>query len=142
MGAIVDYPFYTDVYMGTDADLASFPALRARSEDIVGAMTRWAVNDSNISRFPEWIQTLYKKAVCAEIDFLAINGLDSLSISASANTGFTVGKVTVHGGSKAGVSGAMSDNISPMVKDYLEQTGLLSGRVGVAPDMPLIGWWL
>ena len=141
MSAIVDFEFYSNVYMGTEADSASFPALCARALDIVGAMTRWAVNETTITRFPEWIQTLYKKAVCAQIDFLAINGLDSLNISAGADTGFTVGKVTVHGRSNASVSGGMSGNISPMVQDYLEQTGLLGRTVGVLPDMPLIGWW-
>ena len=142
MSAIVDYTFYSTVYMGTEADQASFPALCARASDIVGAMTRWAVNETNISALPELVQTLYKKAVCAQVDFFAVNGLDSVSISAGSDTGFTVGKVSVHGRSGASVSGSMSNNIAPMAQMYLEQTGLLNPAVHIAPDMPLIGWWL
>lgn len=142
MSAIVDYTFYSTVYMGTEAEQASFPALCARASDIVGAMTRWAVNETNISALPELVQTLYKKAICAQVDFFAVNGLDSVSISAGSDTGFTVGKVSVHGRSGASVSGSMSNNIAPMAQMYLEQTGLLNPAVHVAPDMPLIGWWL
>ena len=142
MSAIVDYTFYSTVYMGTEADQASFPALCARASDIVGAMTRWAVNETNISALPEHVQTLYRKAICAQVDFFAVNGLDSVSISAGSDTGFTVGKVSVHGRSGASASGSMSNNIAPMTQMYLEQTGLLNPAVGVAPDMPLIGWWL
>ena len=41
MSAIVDYTYYSTVYMGTEADEASFPALCARAEDVIGAMARW-----------------------------------------------------------------------------------------------------
>ena len=142
MGAIVDYPFYTTVYMGSEADLASFPALRARAEDIVGAMTRWAVNDTNISALPAHVQTLYKKAICAQVDFFAVNGLDSVTLSAGVDNGFTVGKVTVHGRSGVSATGSMSGNIAPLAQMYLEQTGLMNPAVAVAPDMPPVGWWL
>lgn len=143
MSAIVDYSYYSTVYMGQEADEASFPALSARALDIVGAMTRWAVNEENISQFPTHIQTLYKKAVCAQVDFLAVNGLDSVSISAGSDTGFTVGKVSVHGRSGAAVSGSMSGSVAPMAQLYLEQTGLLNSAVPVGSlCAELDRWWL
>lgn len=130
---MVDYEFYSTVYMGTDADQASFPALCARASDVIGAATHW-VDDATILRLPSLYVTLYKKAVCAQIDFLVINGTDSLNESETA--GFTVGKVTVQG--KAGNSGGgrMSANISPLAISYLEQTGLMN------PQVPTFeGWW-
>ena len=130
---IVDYTFYTTVYMGTDADQASFPALCARASDIVGALTHW-VDDATILTLPAQTVTLYKKAVCAQVDFLAINGMDSLNETASA--GFTVGKVTVHGKATTSGGGSMRDNISPLAISYLEQTGLMN------PQVPTFGgWW-
>ena len=135
MSANVDYEFYSTVYVGSEADQASFPALCARASDIVGAMTRWA----DVSHLPEWIQTLVKKAVCAQVDYFAVNGLDS--IAGSDGQGFTVGKVSVSGSTDTGMKGRMSMHISPMVTTYLEQTGLLNPQVETAPDMPLIGWW-
>ena len=131
----VDYTFYSTVYMGNDADQTSFPALCARALDVIGAVTHWA-DDTVISKLPVMAQVLYKKAVCAQIDFLAINGLDVLN--ETETNGFTVGKVTVHGKSyadKAG-SGKMSENISPLAVLYLEQTGLMN------PQLPCFeGWW-
>lgn len=128
MGA-VDYTFYTTVYMGDVADNTTFPALCARASDVVGAMTRWV----DVSTLRDPVLTLYKKAVCAQIDFFGINGLDIAT--AGEDRGFTVGKVTVNG--KTGglaASGRFADDISPLALVYLEQTGLLN------PQVQTVGW--
>lgn len=129
----VDYTFYTTVYGGTDADATSFPALCARASDIIGAATHW-VDEAEIAKLPALYQTLYKKAICSQVDFLAINGIDSLNETASA--GFTVGKVTIHGKANAN-GGKMSESISPMAVSYLEQTGLMNPQV---PCFEPWGW--
>ena len=140
MGAIVDYTFYTDVYVGTEADEASFPALCARAEDVIGAMTHWRVDAGNIDRLPEYIRTLYKKAVCAQVDYFALYGTEAAQ--GELDHGWSVGKVSVSGKMNVGSKkGALSAYISPMAKAYLEQTGLLNPQVATAADMPLIGWW-
>ena len=141
MSAIVDWTYYSTVYMGQEADQTSFPALCARAMDIVGAMTRWAVTEDNLGTYPALIQTLYKKAICAQVDFFAVNGLDSVTLSASVDNGFTVGKVSVHGRSGVSATGSMSDSIAPLAQMYLEQTGLLCPAVPTGPDMPLVRWW-
>lgn len=134
MSVIVDYSYYTDTYKGTEVDQTSFPTLNAHASRIIGAMTRWQVDESTIDNFPSMIQTLYRLAVCSQIDFLAINGVESLSDG--NNTGFTVGKVRVEGRSGASAGGAMSASISPAAKSYLEQTGLMN------PQVPTVdGWW-
>lgn len=129
MSAVVDYTFYTAVYMGSEAEQASFPALCARAADIVGALTRWVDPDT----LDTWTLTLYKKAVCAQVDFLALNGLDS--VAGGPDTGFTVGKVSVSGksGSDMVRKGVMAANLSPLVQMYLEQTGLMY------PGVPAVG---
>ena len=129
---VVDFEFYATVYMGSDAPQASFPALCARASDVVGAVTHW-VDEATISKLPAQIQTLYKKAVCAQIDFLVINGTDSLNETATG--GFTVGKVTIQGKGQSG-GGKMQESISPLAISYLEQTGLMN------PQVPTFeGWW-
>lgn len=130
---VVDYEYYTNVYGGTDADSESFPALCARASDIIGAVTHW-VDAETIAKLPALHQTLYKKAICAQVDFLSINGIDSVNETASA--GYTVGKVTVHGKASSATGGAMSESISPFAVTYLEQTGLMN------PQVPTFhGWW-
>ena len=130
---VVDYEFYSTIYGGTDADQTSFPALCARASDIIGAVTHW-VDAETIATLPALHQTLYKKAICAQVDFLSINGIDSVNETASA--GYTVGKVTVHGKASSTTGGAMSESISPLAVTYLEQTGLMN------PQVPTFhGWW-
>lgn len=141
MSAIVDYEFYSTVYMGQEADEVSFPALSARAEDIIGAMTRWAVTVNNIDQIPGQIGTLYRKAICAQVDYFAINGLDS--VADGTERGFTVGKVSVSGksGSDLTRKGSMAEYVAPMAQMYLEQTGLLNPAVPAAPLLNEVGWW-
>lgn len=135
---LVDYTYYSTVYKGTEADSASFPALCARAEDIVSALTHWAVTEETINNYLPLQITLVKKAICAQVDFFAVNGLDSLSVNASK--GFTVGKVSVHASSTA-KGGRLADYIAPLCMAYLEQSGLMGAQVATGPDIPLIGGW-
>ena len=130
MSAIVDFCWYQSVYMGTEADTASFPALNAHASRVIGSMTRWQVTPENLNDLPSLVQTLYKLAICSQIDYLAINGVDS--ISGGDDVGFSVGKVRVDGKSKSSAGGAMSASISPAAISYLEQTGLMNPAVPVA----------
>lgn len=131
MSAIVNFQYYTDVYMGSEADEASFPALFAHSSRMIAAMTRWQVTEENFSELHPLIQTQYRLAICSQIDFLALNGLES--INDTGGGGFTVGKVTVHAKQSSASGGAMSANISPAALLYLEQTGLMN------PSVPVVG---
>jgi hypothetical protein len=136
MSAIVDFQYYTETYMGTEADAASFPALNAHACRVIANMTRWQVDEETIDNYPSLIQTLYRLAVCSQIDFLAINGIDSLT-DGESSVGFSVGKVRVDGKAKAtSAGGAMSASISPAAISYLEQTGLMNPAVPVAGCYP------
>lgn len=131
---VVDFTFYSSVYGGTDADSQTFPALCARASDVIGAVTHWKVDETTISNLHVMVQQLYKKAVCAQVDFLSINGMDSLNETETA--GWTVGKVTIHGKNSTKAGGSMSESISPLAIMYLEQTGLMN------PQVPTLeGWW-
>ena len=139
--AIVDAAYYLTVYMGKEASECDFQALEARAEDVIGAMTRWQATADTIATLPPFQVTLVKKAICAQVDFFAVNGLDS--VAGGNDNGFTVGKVSVSGksGSDLVRKGAMAGNISPMALMYLEQSGLMAPQVATAPDMPMVGWW-
>ena len=131
MSAIVDFAYYQGTYMGTEADATSFPALNAQAERLIGTMTRWQVNAENIGELPPFVQTLYKLAVCAQVDFFAINGTETMT--AGNGTGFTVGKVRVDSSNRATTGGVLSASVSPAAVAYLEQTGLLN------PAVPVVG---
>ena len=132
MSAIVDFTYYKDTYKGTEADATSFPALNAHASRVIGSMTRWQVNETNFAEFPSLIQTLYKLAICSQIDYLAVNGIESI-YDGEDTVGFSVGKVRVDGKAKSSAGGAMSASISPAAISYLEQTGLMN------PAVPVVG---
>ena len=131
MGEIVSYSFYTDTYKGTDATQVSFPSLLAHASRVIAAMTRFRVTEENIGTYPSLTQTLYRLAICSQIDFLAFNGVETMS--AGESDGFTVGKVRVDAKAASSAGGAMSASVSPAAKLYLEQTGLLY------PGVPVFG---
>lgn len=131
MSAIVDYNYYSTVYQGTEADQTSFPALCAHASRMIAAMTRWQVSEENFPELPDLTQTQYRLAICSQIDFLSLNGMET--INDTGGGGFTVGKVTVHGKASAAAGGAMSANISPAAVLYLEQSGLMN------PAVPVLG---
>ena len=139
--AIVDAAYYMTVYMGQEASECDFPALEARAEDVIGAMTRWQATADTIAGLSPFQAALVKKAICAQVDYFAVNGLDSAA--GGNDRGFTVGKVSVSGksGSDLVHKGAMAGNISPLAVMYLEQSGLMNPQVPTAPDMPMVGWW-
>ena len=130
MSAIVDYAYYASVYQGSEADEASFPALNAHASRVVSMLTRWQVNEVNFPELPSLIQTMYQLAICSQIDFLAINGIDSMN--SGDDVGFSVGKVRVDGKAKTSAGGAMSAYVSPAAISYLEQSGLMNPAVPVA----------
>ena len=132
MSAIVDFTYYRDTYMGTEADETSFPTLNAHATRVISSMARWQVDETNFPELPSLVQTLYKRAICSQIDFLSINGVDSMN-GGEDSVGFSVGKVRVEGKSKSSQSGAMSGSISPAAISYLEQTGLMN------PAVPVVG---
>ena len=128
--AVVDYEYYTSTYIGDPAVTeAAFPRLEARAEDAVNALIRFRA-------VPAQFETLYQKAICAQIDYYAIYGIEAASAGMMENS-FTVGKVSITGGGASARSGGAS-MISPQAVAYLEQTGLLNPTVPVAGTR---GWW-
>lgn len=130
---IVDLDWYLTVYMGQEADPTSFPPLCARAEDVIGSMTHWQVTCETFPQLHPTQRALYKKAICAQVDFFAVNGLDS--VTDNNENGFTVGKVRIGGQSgffnTVQNKGAMENHIAPLAIMYLEQSGLMNPSVPV-----------
>lgn len=134
--AIVDMAYYDTVYHGEEASESEFPALEARAEDVIGAMTRWQVTACSFACLPPFQKALARKAICAQIDFFALNGLDS--VDTQNGRGFHVGNVGITGKSGGDLirKGAMQDSVSPLAIQYLEQSGLMN------PAVPVLGGML
>ena len=129
--AAVTYEYYTGTYIGDPAVTeADFPRMEARAEDLINQLIRYQT-------VPEMWQTAYQNAICAQIDYYSIYGID-LAAGGIASADFTVGKVSVSGPSGGGMTGA-AYMVAPAARAYLEQTGLMN------PTVPAAGWphpWL
>ena len=82
--AAVTYDFYANIYLGDPAVTeTAFPRLEARAEDAVNALIRFRA-------VPAQFEALYQKAVCAQIDYFAIYGIEAASAGLMDNS-VTVG---------------------------------------------------
>ena len=130
-GTVVDY-FFSLALAQANYDLAMRNAAATDTLCRVGERKYAiaAISQADLL-IPALTQTLYRLAVCSQVDFFAINGLES--VNGGAGVGFTVGKVRVDAKASTGATGAMSASVSPAAVSYLEQTGLLY------PGVPVFG---
>lgn len=133
---VVTWDYYSTQWLG-EAPEAAFPRLDLLAEDAIANITRQAV----YADLTPAQQALYQKAVCAQIDFLNLNGAQT-AYSGYNGAGFTVGKVRVDdatGGNSASERAQLS--ISPAAISYLESAGLMHRGVAVPQPINLWGWW-
>ena len=138
--AIVDYEYYTADFMGLSVDEADFPQFEKWAEMVIKQATFNRVNETTFPNLPVQIQEAVKNAICAQISFYSVYGIESAIIGATTG-GFTVGKVSLNGGGSksSGVQG-LSCGLCLAAKAFLEQTGLLSPAVGVYPQGSVFPW--
>ena len=122
---IVTEEYYTETYIGEPVDTAGFPRFNKRAEDIVNHITHGRLKD--FDTFSTEVKTSVQNAICAQIEFYALNGIE-VSILGDSTQGFTVGKVNVQKGNAKALTAAQS-MIAPMCFAYLECTGLLNPQV-------------
>ncbi len=134
--AIVTQTYYENTYIGGAIASTDFARFEARAEDIIAQVTRYKVNAENIGSLPAPLQEAYKKAICAQMEYYNLNGIDVALAGASAAS-FTVGKVTVNDGQKATGKATM---LCPSAAAYLEQTGLMSRSVDIHGE-PFLPFW-
>lgn len=139
--AIVTYEYYTQTYMGETIAETDFPQFEAKAERLVTQITHGRA--SNYDALPAFQQKAIQEAICGQIEYYALNGVD-ISIAGETSSGWTVGKVRVDGGNAGKTTGAVS-MVSPSAIAALEQTGLLNPQVTTIGEPPQAGYpwgWL
>lgn len=134
---IVTEEYYTQVYMGEAVEMAAFPRFEKRAEELVNVITKGKLKGFD-SLHPD-IQENVKNAICAQIEYYSMTGIETSIIGADTSQGFTVGKVTIQKSSGAGAKAltAAQSMTAPMCIAYLEATGLLNPQVATF-DFPRI----
>ena len=140
--AYVDYTYYTDVYFGASLEADDWNRYEARAEEAIDLLCRGRIASGEIASNSPAVQTLVRKAICAQIEYYIENGIE-VAVGGIKDSGFTVGKVTVHGASGAAAKAATGAQtmISPQAIAFLEQTGLINPAVGSVGVPGFWGWF-
>lgn len=132
----VTYDYYTDTFLGEEIDENSFPRYEAKAERLINQVTRGMASSP---RLPSTLQEAVKDAICAQIEYYVLYGLD-IAVAGRQGGGFTVGKVSVQAASNGNAQAGAASMVAPAALAYLEQTGLLNPAVATA-DMPWLWWY-
>lgn len=141
--AIVCIDYYSNTYMGEPIAPAEFQRASAKAERAITQLTHGRA--ANYAALPAFQQSAIRDAICAQIEYYALNGVDVSINGDTGGNGWTVGKVHVNGaaGSASARSGA-STMICAAAIAALEQTGLLNPQVdtvGAPPRAPYPWGW-
>lgn len=140
--AYITYADYTALYGTPPINEQDFPMYAQQASDLIDSMTQYRiVQCGGVSALPPWIQELVKKATASQVLYFAQIGLETV-LTGQTGQSFTVGKVSVSGGSlsNGNLSGAQL-MISPQAQSLLEQTGLMFRGVHVCSDRFLNPFW-
>lgn len=130
--AYIDANYYTNEYKGTPvADALFLGRLITRASDQIDHIINYKLEGVDFDKLAPFIKKQVKKATAAQVEFLAINGETSATVSEGGG-GFSVGSYSENGMS-AGAAEAPSyyDRYAITVVDYLRPTGLLYAGVCV-----------
>lgn len=132
--AIIDYTYYTGIYVGEPITDTEFGRAEAKAERLITQITHGRA--AKYAALPEFQQAAIRDAICAQIEYYALNGTD-VSINGETAAGWSVGKVRVDGGGKTKATGAASMVCAAAIA-ALEQTGLLNPQVPTADFPPIM----
>ena len=122
----IDVDYYNNEYKGTPvSDVALLDRLINRASDQIDHVINYKLEGVDFDKLAPFIKKQVKKATAAQVEFLAINGETSATVSEGGG-GFSVGAYSENGMS-AGAAEAPSyyDRYAITVVDYLKPTGLL-----------------
>ncbi|PEO48139.1 hypothetical protein [Bacillus pseudomycoides] len=130
--AYIDADYYNNEYKGTPVSGAALlERLIARASDQIDDVINYKLEGVDFDKLAPFIKKQVKKATAAQVEFLAINGETSATVSEGGG-GFSVGSYSENGMS-AGADDAPSfyTQYAITVPKFLRPTGLLYAGVCV-----------
>ena len=140
--AYITYDEYVAIYGTPIITEEEFPVYAGLASDQIDTITQFRIpRGGGISALAPWVQELVKKAAATQVLYYSELGLETV-LTGQTGQSFTVGKVSVSGGSlsNGNLSGAQL-MLSPQARALLEQTGLMSRGVRVCSDQFLNPFW-
>ncbi|MBJ8031417.1 hypothetical protein [Bacillus cereus group sp. N21] len=128
----IDVDYYNNEYRGTPvSDVALLDRLISRASDQIDHVINYKLEGVDFDKLAPFIKKQVKKATAAQVEFLAINGETSATVSEGGG-GFSVGAYSENGMS-VGTNGAPNfyAQYAISVPKFLKPTGLLYAGVCV-----------
>ena len=133
--AYITYEQYVEIYGTPPISEADFPVYAGLASDLIDSITRHQIGKGGgFSALAPFLQEQVRKATAAQVLYFTQYGLETV-LTGQTGQGFTVGKVSVSGGSMGAEGGKPGASmISPMAVAMLEQTSLMERGVHVCSD--------
>ncbi|PFD98917.1 hypothetical protein CN288_20305 [Bacillus sp. AFS023182] len=130
--AYIDADYYNNDYEGTPvSDVALLNRMIKRASEQIDSITGYKLQGVDFDKVAPFIRDQVKKATAAQVEFLAINGITSATVSEGGG-GFSIGSYSENGMSAGAVEApSYYDRYAITVVDYLRPTGLLYAGVCV-----------
>ncbi|WP_088293616.1 hypothetical protein [Bacillus mycoides] len=130
--AYIDADYYNNDYEGTPvSDVALLNRMIKRASEQIDSIIGYKLQGVDFTKVAPFIRDQVKKATAAQVEFLAINGITSATVSEGGG-GFSVGSYSENGMSAGAAEGPSHyDRYAITVVDYLKPTGLLYAGVSV-----------
>lgn len=138
--AIVTYDYYSTIYLGEPIAETEFPRAEAKAERIIAQISHGRATEENFAALHPFQQKAVKDALCAQVEYYALMGTDISVNGDTAGGGWTVGKVSVTGGSGNSKKAGAASMVCAAAVSALEQTGLLNPQVPTLGEPYIMPW--
>ncbi|MED1302906.1 hypothetical protein BK704_31825 [[Bacillus thuringiensis] serovar konkukian] len=124
--AYIDADYYNNDYEGTPvSDVALLNRMIKRASEQIDSIIGYKLQGVDFTKVAPFIREQVKRATAAQVEFLAINGVTSATVSEGGG-GFSVGSYSENGMSAGAEDGpSFYDQYAITVPKYLRPTGLL-----------------
>lgn len=136
---LVSETYYNGTYYGEPIEPTDHQRFEARAEDMILRLVHHTAEE--VEAMPEATLNAVRMAICAQMEYLAEYGMTVGTFGKTAG-GFTVGKVSVQGGSSAATDAGARSMYCAAVYSYLERTGLLNPSVATLAEPWPERWWI
>lgn len=120
----IDKDYYDNEYEGDSLTDEEFSKVNKRSQDIIDSLTRYQIPQIGFDNLKDSVQELIKKAVCAQIQYFKVEGIES-NINGVSSSSQSVSISGFSYSSSQPSSSRQINRVSPSTLMYLEGTCLL-----------------
>lgn len=123
----IDETYYKTEYEGEPVTGTDFYRFSNRATSLIDALTEYKIREIGFDKFTEQVQVLIKNAVCAQVEYYQIEGINTDITGTTRTSGsMSIGSFSYSGNTFS--TNKQANRVAPACLTYLEGTGLLRKR--------------